>query len=325
MKQYKILLVTFFSTWDNGWYYKVALEKNGHTVIPFDPYSEKDPDSCVLQLVRETKPDFLLYAKNELSVETFRELRRSTKLIMWYPDPVIPDWLPPFVEVADVFFTMTEGLVEEFKKINPNSYWLTQGFEPSFFEIREITERDRKKYSADVAFVGNLGSKPHYLPRRTLLQSVIDNGFKLKWWGPRMPRKFSTVPLLFGKLGRAYGGEYVFRETYAKVARLSKIFLALEAMPHIRKSMSSRMYTAVGCGAFYLCRHVEGIEEILEPGKEIVTFRDEDEMLDMIRYYLRNDALRQRIAEAGRKRVLHEHTYEIRVRQMAEMISHLFD
>jgi len=320
MKQYKILLVTFFSTWDNGWYYKAALEKNGHTVIPFDPYSVRDPDSRARQLVRETKPDFLLYAKNELSAETFRDLRQFTKLIMWYPDPVIPEWLPPFVEAADVFFTMTEGLVEEFKKINANSFWLTQGFEPSFFEIREITERDRRRFSADVAFVGNLGSKPHYLSRRAILQSVIDSGFKLKWWGPRMPRKFSTLPLLFGKLGRAYGGEFVSRETYAKVARLSKIFLALEAMPHLRKSMSSRMYTAVGCGAFYMCRHVDGIEDILEPGREIVTFQTQEEMIDMIRYYLKNDEERTRIAEAGRQRIFSEHTYEMRMRSLIKII-----
>ncbi len=105
-----------------------------------------------------------------------------------------------------------------------------------------------------------------------------------------------------------------------KVAKLSKIFLAFDSMPHIRRSMSARMYTAVGCGAFYMCQHVEGIEDILEPGKEIVTFRSEQEMIDLIRYYLENDELRMKIAEAGQKRVLRDHTYEVRMRQMMEII-----
>ncbi|MEF9426337.1 MAG: glycosyltransferase, partial [Candidatus Mariimomonas ferrooxydans] len=92
------------------------------------------------------------------------------------------------------------------------------------------------------------------------------------------------------------------------------------SQPLIRKSMSARMYTAVGCGAFYMCQHVDGIEEVLEPGKEIITFRSEQEMIDMIRYYVKNDELRKKIAEAGSRRVLKEHTYEIRMRQMLRII-----
>jgi spore maturation protein CgeB len=80
------------------------------------------------------------------------------------------------------------------------------------------------------------------------------------------------------------------------------------------------MYTAVGCGAFYLCQHVEGIEEVLVPGKEIVTFRSEQEMIDMITYYLKNDKERKRIAETGRDRILKDHTYEIRTREMLRII-----
>ncbi|MEF9437970.1 MAG: glycosyltransferase [Candidatus Mariimomonas ferrooxydans] len=135
-----------------------------------------------------------------------------------------------------------------------------------------------------------------------------------------MPKKLSTIPLILGKLGRSYGGEFVWGEEYAKVVKLSKIFLAFDAQPHIRKSMSARMYTAVGCGAFYMCQHVDGIEEVLEPGKEIITFQSEQEMIDMIRYYVKNDELRKKIAEAGSRRVLKEHTYEIRMRQMLRII-----
>jgi len=239
---------------------------------------------------------------------------------MWYPDPVIPDWLPPYVCASDVFLTMSEGLIPEFKKYNPNVFWLSQAFEPSYFEIGPMTQQDIDFYSADVAFVGNLGSKNQYLSRRGYLDKVINAGFRLKWWGPRIPRKISTLPLIFGKLGRAYGGKFVWGKEYAKVARLSKIFLAFDSMPHIRKSMSARMYTAVGCGAFYMCQHVEGIEEVLEPGREIVTFRAENEMIDLVRYYLARDELRRQIADSGGKRVSKDHSYEVRMRQLIEMI-----
>ena len=325
MSKYKILLISELDKplWNDGWYYKEGLELNGHEVVPFDPEAVDKPLDRVYEILNDFRPDFILHTKDEFPAGTFEELRKVVKVIQWYPDPVIPEWLPPYVRAADVFITMSEGLVNEFRNYNPRVFFLTQAFAPSFFRIREITSGDIQAYSTEITFVGNLGSKPQYLYRRTFLQSVLKNGFKLKWWGPRLPRSLSTIPLILGKLGRSYGGRFVWGEEHAKIARLSKIYLGLDAMPHVRKSMSERLYIAVGCGAFYMCRHVDGIEDVLEPGKEIITFQNEDEMIDMIRYYLRNDDLRKKIAEAGKKRVLKEHTYEIRMRQMIGIIENV--
>jgi len=83
--------------------------------------------------------------------------------------------------------------------------------------------------------------------------------------------------------------------------------------------MSARIYTAVGCGAFYMCEAVQGIESILVPNKEIVTFKDEEEMIDKIRYYLPKISERQSIARAGQARVLRDHTYEKRLEEIFRM------
>lgn len=326
MTHYRVLLITALGKpWNNGWYYKKGFEKNGHNVMTFDPASVTYPADKVFELVKEFNPDFIVHTKDELPAEVFQDLRRFTKVVQWYPDPVIPGWLTQYCSAADIFFTMSEGLVDDFRKLNPHSFWLSQAFEPGFFEIKKISDEDRKYFSADVAFVGNLGSKAQYLARREILEKVVDSGFKLKWWGPRIPRKLSTIPLIIGKIGRSYGGKFVFLEEYAKVAKLSKIFLAFDSMPHIRKSMSARMYTAVGCGAFYMCQHVEGIEEVLVPDEEIVTFRSDDEMIDKIRFYLKSEAARKKISEAGMRRVLNEHTYEVRILQMMTLIAAVLD
>lgn len=317
----RILLITAFGRpWNNGWYYKTGLQKNGHIVIDFDPALHQDAVPSLYKIAQDFKPDLIIHTKDELAPEIFQELKQHAKVIMWYPDPVIPEWLIPYVKACDIFFTMSEGLVDEFKKINPNSFWLSQAFEPSFFEVKKITSQDIKTYSADVTFVGNLGSKEQYLSRRNSLEKVANLDIKFKWWGPKIPRKLSTLPLIFGKLGRSYGGKFIWGEEYAKVCRLSKIFLAFDSMPHIRKSMSARMYTAVGCGAFYMCRHVEGIEEVLIPDKEIVTFHNDDEMIDKIKFYLKRDDLRKKIAQSGWERVLREHTYEIRIKQLIKIV-----
>ncbi|HYQ48743.1 MAG TPA: glycosyltransferase [Thermodesulfovibrionales bacterium] len=321
MKSYRIIIVANFTRpWNNAWYYKTGFEKNGHTVLAFDTGSCEEPGTLIGKKTREFMPDFILHTKDEFPVEVFRELRKSSRIVQWYPDPVIPAWLPGYVKEADLFFTMSEGLVGEFRKINPQSYWLTQAFEPSFFKVKEITDDEKKLFSSDVAFVGNLGSKEQYASRKPALEAVLAAGVGLKWWGPKIPWKITNLPLIYGRLGRAYGGKFIWGEEYAKVARLSKIFLAFDSKPELRKSMSARMYTAVGCGAFYLCRHVEGVEEILAPDQEIVTFRTEAEMMDKIRFYLKDEDARKRISDAGRARVLRDHTYEVRIRQLCGLI-----
>ncbi len=325
MKQYRIFLITSLDKpWALGWSYKKGFEKNGHIVLPFDPASALNPKEEAIKLIKEFKPDFILYTKFELPAETIEDLKHFGKVIQWYPDVAMPESLLPYVTIADVFFTMSAGLVKTYKQYNRNVFWLTQAFEPSFFQIKNISSEDINEFSSDITFVGTFGSRPYYLRRRKYLKRVVKENFKLKWWGPRMPRKISTIPLILGKLGRSYGHKFIWGEEYAKVAKLSKIFLAFDAAPYIYKSMSDRMYMTVGCGAFYMCEYVNGIEEILEPGKEIVTFQSEQEMIDMIKYYLENDGLRMRIADAGRKRVLREHTYEIRTRQMLEILENVF-
>jgi spore maturation protein CgeB len=323
----KILIASDFQKpWNPAFYIKRGFEKNKITVHTFDPSAQENSYDALMEAVKLSAPQMLLYIKDYgLKPEWLQEIKKKgIILVQWYIDPVIPDWLPPFAKVSDVFFTMSEGLVDDFKRLGvKNVFWLSQAFEPDFFNIKEITKEDIETYSPDIAFVGNLGSKEQYLSRRDSLTKVIDAGFKLKWWGPKIPRKLSTIPVILGKLGRAYGGKFVWFEEYAKVVKLSKIFLAFDSRPQIRKSMSARMYTAVGCGAFYMCRHVEGIEDILVPGKEIVTFRTENEMIDMIRYYLKNNEARMKIAGAGTKRVLQEHTYELRVRQLLSIVENV--
>jgi hypothetical protein len=321
MSKYNVLFVAELGEeWNSSWYYKAGFEKNGHNVTTFDPITVENSEEKVFQIIKEVNPDFIFHGKDELPADTFQELRGKARVIQWYPDPVIPDWLPAHVKAADIFFTMSEGLVPEFRKLNPNSFWLSQAFDPSFFEIKSITDEDKKTFASDITFAGNLGSKPQYLPRRKFLGRVLQEGFNLKWWGPRLPRKLSTIPLLIGRLGRSYGGNLVWGEAHAKISKLSKIYLGFDSKPEIRKSMSERMYIASGCGAFYMCEHVDGIEEVMEPDREIVTFKNEDEMIYKIRYYLEHDDKRRKIAEAGNARVLRDHTYKVRIREMFEII-----
>lgn len=318
-----LIIGNFGKPWNGSHYLVRAAEKNGHHVVTFDPVREGGSKEGFIRKIDDSKPSHALILKGAgFEVEWNETLKKKgIGTILWYPDVSIEDRLVPLIQSVDFCFTVTEGMIPIWKEKGARKVvWLSQGFEPSFFEIDEVTESDKKIFGSDVAFVGNIDSANGYLPRRSKLKRVLREGFDFKWWGPRLGRKWINIPVIFSSLGRAYGGRFVYGAEFAKVARCSKIFLAFDRDAHIRLSMSARMYTAVGCGAFYLCEAVNGIESVLLPDKEIVTFNGEDEMIDKIRYYLPRESERRQIARAGQARVLREYTYQKRLEQMFRIV-----
>ena len=65
-------------------------------------------------------------------------------------------------------------------------------------------------------------------------------------------------------------------------------------------------------GGFYMVEYMEELEEFYEIGKEIVCYRDPDDLVDKIRYYLSHDAEREQIRQAGHSRCLLDHTWQKR-------------
>jgi len=101
-------------------------------------------------------------------------------------------------------------------------------------------------------------------------------------------------------LKHPYDGKFIWGEEYAKVAGLSKIFLAFGAMPHIKKHECEDVYRYRLRSILHVSSCGQG-RRGSRTGKEIVTFHSEDKMIDMIRYYLHEEEKRKKIAEAADK------------------------
>ena len=68
----------------------------------------------------------------------------------------------------------------------------------------------------------------------------------------------------------------------------------------------------------------EQVENLFEPGREIVCYRSPEEAADLARYYLARPEARHAVAAAARKRILGEHSYEHRVRALAARMRDFF-
>jgi spore maturation protein CgeB len=89
---------------------------------------------------------------------------------------------------------------------------------------------------------------------------------------------------------------------------------------NILKHMHLRDFEAPMCRAFYITGYSDELAEMFIPEKEVITYRDNYELLEKVRYYLKNQNQQEIIREAGYQRALREHTYQKRFQDLFHMI-----
>jgi hypothetical protein len=74
-------------------------------------------------------------------------------------------------------------------------------------------------------------------------------------------------------------------------------------------------------GALYCTGYMEELADMFEPDKEVVVYRNQYELLDKVRFFLRHPAEGAAIRAAGRRRALQDHTYHRRYQQLFAELS----
>ena len=83
---------------------------------------------------------------------------------------------------------------------------------------------------------------------------------------------------------------------------------------------SYRLFELPGNGVMQISDGGDYLNHFFEVGKEIVSHRDADDLVDKVRYYLAHDDERRRIAVDGFVRVHRDHRFPMRMRQAGELI-----
>ena len=91
-----------------------------------------------------------------------------------------------------------------------------------------------------------------------------------------------------------------------------EVFEAHDPSRPVRMHLHLRDFEAPMSGALYLTGDLEELHEFYEVGKEVLTYQNEDDMLDQVRYYTAHSTEAEVIRAAGLKRAQHDHTYQKR-------------
>lgn len=135
--------------------------------------------------------------------------------------------------------------------------------------------------------------------------------------------RFAVRGKHLGDLGRVESLPYLSFSKLREYACRSKLNLCVTRLAHasVFASSSSRPFELAALGCCMVANPYLGIETWFEPGKEIIVVHSADEAIDRYRYLLTHDAERTAIGQAARERLLKEHTFRHRARELVSLIS----
>jgi spore maturation protein CgeB len=171
----------------------------------------------------------------------------------------------------------------------------------------------REALDCDLSFLGNRLPDREARVEEFFLQAAAllpERAFLLGgsgWDGKPMPANVR----LAGHVGTADHNAFF-------CSGLATLNINRDSMARYGFSPPTRVFEAAGSGACLITDAWEGIEMFLEPGREILVASSGAEVAELLGGLDLAD--RQRIAEAGRTRVLAEHTYAQRARQVTELL-----
>jgi len=264
----------------------------------------------LLRAAKELDPDLTLLTDGTVPPAVMDQLKlvNNGKIAAWYPDHLANlgrQYL--LASDFDACFFKDPYMAEQFRdKLGINAHYLPEACNPLWHRRVELTPDDRRKYECDLCTASNM-----YYYRARMLETFKD--YDLKIWGSSYPSWLESP------LRRRYPGFYVAEEEKAKAFGATKIVLNTMHYGEIQ-GVNCRLFEAAGCGAFQIADWKPGLAELFEPEREIVTFRTRDELKEKVDYYLAHAEERREIADRAYRRAHREHTYEIRLRKMFDVL-----
>lgn len=192
-----------------------------------------------------------------------------------------------------VYFT-DSSFMESARKwdFKSNYDYLPHAVDPERFHPGTVSKRE------GMVFVGNR------TPYRTRVVSSLNYPLALygrSWKGYRPPVNHDV-----------HGWHIAVKQTISLYQNALAV-LNMKNEINVVSGLNQRSFEPQACGAMVLHDALEDIERCFEPGKEILVYRNTDELNELYEKVLSDKAWAQSIADAGYKRVMAEHTYQHRL------------
>ena len=259
---------------------------------------------AIRRKILKQNPDLVFIYSKDIPYSVLEEIRTHCQTAMFYPDAdgAGDKKLIHHGRLVDFLFITNKSQIAELKSLGiKNPIYCMQGCDRDMHRI--IATRNRKWYS-EVAFIG----RPRKDHRVKLLQAINQN-YDLKTWGAQW-RDYDLTCLK----------PRIYPKEYARICYAAKIMLGCDQSFELEGYFSNRTWITLGCGGFLLTNYNPGLEKIFTKGEHLEWYHNQEECLELIKYYLKHEDRRKQIAQNGYQFAHTHRTYDIVI---DEIISHI--
>ncbi|OGU35882.1 MAG: hypothetical protein A2315_15895 [Ignavibacteria bacterium RIFOXYB2_FULL_35_12] len=272
----------------------------------------------ILNYLKNTDKKYVFVIKGYfLLPETIEELKSLGKFVFcFYPDDpfrILPGTSTQFVKESIVcynaYFIWSTALVKRIKEMSSNNvYYLPFAADYVLLNPPDYSPNINNADMAwDVSFVGNADKeRTDFL---NILTSKLGSDCKKiiygAWW-----KKMNDYVIK----KNVHGNDFI------NAILSSKINLNILRVQN-KNSNNMRTFEIPTIGGFMLHEYSEEAMEFFVPGVEADYFKDVEECADKIKFYLKNETIRQKIARAGHEKIFSaKHIYTDRVEEIWQKI-----
>ena len=285
-----------------------------------------------------------------------KEIPSIRKIIGWCCSPFSIEHLELYKDF-DFMITCSPKFNSEFLKNGMKSYQINHAFEPIVLE--RIKENNNYPLT-DLLFTGSLITGEDFHDERlSIVNELIESGIDISIYANLFQDSFSTllakrlIYLLNKMINKTRLRKFLIEnQTLNKINNLkqfphkpkyseklinrnknpiyglemfkalSKAKIALNIHGGIAGDFAAniRLYEITGIGSCLLTDWKKNLGDIFDIDNEIVTFKNVSECIEKVQWLIDHPRDCEKIARAGQKRTLEEHTYENRSIQLDQII-----
>ncbi|MBF0450245.1 MAG: glycosyltransferase [Candidatus Magnetomorum sp.] len=257
----------------------------------------------IIEKIKETHPHVVCF--NVVTLEATDKLLSTIRPFSQMIIGIINTISFPKISTKefDIIFTTLPNFIVNFRNAGISTYLLHNSFDENLL----FSENKNQKRVYPVSFIGNMNIISE---KSKFFFEIISEHISIDFWGNSiltLPDTSALLPKYHGKVSKT-----------ERISVLCKSQITIN--PYIDEYYNKRLFEATGCGTLLITEFQDYLVNLFEIGKEIVVYRNMEECIDLIKYYLNHPNEAQKIAKAGQKRTLKDHTCDIRMKQTAEIL-----
>lgn len=287
--------------------------KINYWMARFVEFYDRAISSNIADRIIKLRPDLVVVVYRYLHpvlVERLKKQLPGVIVVQMNPDPISNLEKQQIIAADfDYYFSKEPYIVDTLRnKAGLNAHYLPEGFNPRIYQ-KPAVEKSVAEWltDIDVLVFGNL-----YAYRARMVEQLIRAGLKVTVYGyqgpylrPELNAIINQHQLTGPEKNRLfYGAKIVFNNFhYAEVS-----------------SVNHKYFELNGIGAFQLCDYKSTIEDHTGVPAEQVTYRNIDDAIDKIRYYLARPVKRHELAATQYTHFQQRHTFDQRVTQLLQTV-----